>query len=111
MIKTIFDRHDGNKNGALNYAEAKEFFKELSNQFGQSWDQNEPSFDQTFNKIQKDNRVGFEVLYKTIQLKKATSSLATEILSLFELLFSSSITRLIESDVGAALRLSSSLPA
>ncbi len=60
-----------------------------------------------FNKIQKDNRVSFDVLYKSIQLKKSTSSLAKEILSLIELLFSSSITRLIESDVGAALRLSS----
>ena len=34
MLKTIFDRQDGNKNGALNYAEAKEFLKEVSIQFG-----------------------------------------------------------------------------
>lgn len=50
-------------------------------------------------------------MYKNIQIKKQTSSLAREILSLFELLFSSSITRLIQSDVGVALRLSSGSPA
>ena len=60
-----------------------------------------------FNKIQKDNRVSFDILYKTIQLKKSTSQLAGEILAIFELLFSSSITRLVESDVGASLKLSS----
>lgn len=105
MIKAIFDRHDGNKNGALNYSEAIEFFKELCSQFGQSWEQNEASFDQTFNKLQKDNKAGFEVIYKSIQLKKSTSNLANEMLALFELLFSTSITRLLESDFGVALRL------
>jgi len=63
----VFDKYDGNKNGLLNYAEAKEFLKEITIQLGESWDQKDPQFDQFFNKIQKENKVSFEVLYKSVQ--------------------------------------------
>lgn len=36
--------------------------------------------DSTFNKLQKDNKVNFETIYKHIQHKKKTSNLAKEIL-------------------------------
>lgn len=48
-IQHIFEVHDDNKDGKLNYQECKDFFSTLCEKFGQNWELLVKSFDETWN--------------------------------------------------------------
>lgn len=48
-IQHIFEIHDDNKDGKLNYQECKDFFSALCDKFGQNWELLVKSFDETWN--------------------------------------------------------------
>jgi hypothetical protein len=51
--------------------------------------------------------VSFDVLYPQLQLKVTKSEIAAKVLSMLEYLFASTVTRLIESDIGKSVSVSS----